>query len=147
MLSKTKNRKNKTIKYLCQFQMFLSYGFFGILSTAINIALYSFLVHVVKLDFLISNGLAWTGAFLFAYYTNSKFVFGYKPFTSSKSLTRFIKFLQGRIFTGFLDMFLMWFMVKKLFLNDTSSKIVVNILVILLNYIISKLFIFKGEHK
>ena len=121
------------------------YGIFGVLTTAINILTYEFLTHRLTINFLLSNALAWILAFVFAYYTNSKFVFGCRPFWEKDSLKRFLNFLNSRVFTGILDMLLMWLLVDLMRINDSVSKIGVNIVVIALNYLMSKFWVFKGE--
>lgn len=121
------------------------YAIFGCLTTVLNIVVYFILTHIFIFNFMFSNALAWMIAFIFAYYTNSKFVFSYLPFFSEGCLRRFIKFFNSRIFTGVLDMFLMWFFVGDLKINDSISKFVVNVIVIILNYVMSKFLIFKGE--
>lgn len=132
-------------KLILKYKETILYGIFGVLTTAINIISYYCLTNFIRIDFLISNALAWIMAFIFAYYTNSKYVFGYEAFGTKGSLQRFGKFFNSRIFTGVLDMLLMWFFVEIVLLNDSASKIIVNVLVIILNYVMSKFLIFKGE--
>lgn len=125
-----------------KYKELINYGIFGVLTTLINIISYQILTHWIHVPFMISNAFAWILGFVFAYYTNSKFVFGYQPFLRG-SLKRFIKFFHSRILTGILDMFLMWLMVDGFLLNDSIAKLVVNVLVIILNYLMSKFLIFK----
>lgn len=137
--------KKKLLEYISKYNELILYGLFGGLTTIINILTYYFLVHGVNIPFMISNAIAWIFAFIFAYYTNSKYVFNYKPFSEKDSIKRLVKFLNSRMFTGLLDMLLMWILVKKLIINDSASKVIVNIIVIVLNYVMSKYLIFKGE--
>ena len=132
-------------QHLEKYKELIVYGVCGAMATLINILAYQFLAHIVSMNYLAANALAWILAFLFAYYSNSRYVFGYSPFRGAGCGWRFLKFFGGRIFTGLLDMVLMWLLVDKLVWNDSWSKIAVNILVIILNYIMSKLLIFKGE--
>lgn len=131
--------------YILRYRELLAYGVFGGLTTLINIVMYLILTHGLNLNYMVSNAFAWIVAFIFAYYTNSKFVFNYEPLFSAGCLQRFVKFFNSRIFTGMLDMFLMWLFVGKLMTNDSISKFLVNVIVIILNYVMSKYLIFKGE--
>ena len=131
--------------YILRYRELLTYGIFGGLTTLINIVMYLILTHGLNLNYMVSNAFAWIVAFVFAYYTNSKFVFNFEPLFSAGCLQRFFKFFNSRIFTGMLDMFLMWFFVGKLTTNDSISKFLVNVIVIILNYVMSKYLIFKGE--
>ena len=60
-------------------------------------------------------------------------------------MKEFVGFLSARLATGILDTVLMWFFVSVISLDDTLSKIIINILVIIINYVASKFFIFKKE--
>ena len=60
-------------------------------------------------------------------------------------MKEFFGFLSARLATGILDTVLMWFFVSVISLDDTLSKIIINILVIIINYIASKFFIFKKD--
>ena len=60
-------------------------------------------------------------------------------------MKEFVGFLSARLATGILDTILMWLFVSVISLDDTLSKIIINILVIIINYIASKFFIFKKE--
>lgn len=123
------------------------YGICGVLATLVNIVSYDILVHVLGVDYLLSNALAWILAFLFAYVSNSRLVFGYPALKGDGWRSRFIKFLGARAFTGVLDMALMWLLVGRMALPDTWCKVGVNVLVIILNYLMSKLYVFKGAKR
>lgn len=130
-----------------RYRELIVYGVCGILATLVNIISYYLLAHLAGIDYLLANALAWALAFLFAYYSNSRWVFRYPAFNGEGWTGRFAKFLGARAFTGVLDMALMWLMVDRLLWDDSWSKVAVNILVIILNYVMSKLYIFKGEKR
>lgn len=113
------------------------YLIFGILTVTVNIASYRILS--LWLDTLPANTLAFFIAVLFAYYTNTRFVFQV-PFTKKN----FLQFMTMRIGTIFLDdggmlLLLAWGW------NDLFAKCVVNAVIIALNYLFSKLFIFRNK--
>jgi cell wall teichoic acid glycosylation protein gtcA len=122
------------------------YAVFGVGATVINIVSYSVLANAFgKKYFLIANIIAWILAFIFAFITNKLFVFESKSWEAQIAMKEFVGFLSARLATGILDTVLMWLFVSVISLDDTLSKIIINILVIIINYIASKFFIFKKE--
>lgn len=137
--------KDKTATKANKIKELILYGFFGAATTAINIFSYIFFTRICRLPYTLSNGLAWGIGVVFAYYTNSKFVFGQIPIGAPESQKQFIKFIESRVLTGVIDMLLMIWMVSAVNLDDRISKIFINIIVIVLNYVFSKIWIFKKE--
>nr|WP_298052129.1 GtrA family protein [uncultured Lachnoanaerobaculum sp.] len=122
------------------------YGVFGVGATVINIVSYRVLANTFgKKYFLIANIIAWILAFIFAFITNKLFVFESRSWETQIAMKEFVGFLSARLATGILDTVLMWLFVSIISLDDTLSKIIINILVIIINYIASKFFIFKKE--
>ena len=122
------------------------YAAFGVGATVINIVSYRVLANTFgKKYFLIANIIAWILAFIFAFITNKLFVFESKSWEAQIAMKEFVGFLSARLATGILDTVLMWVFVSIISLDDTLSKIIINILVIIINYIASKFFIFKKE--
>ena len=117
------------------------YGIFGVLTTVINIFVYWLCTRVFSWPVVISTVIAWVIAFLFAYWSNRKFVFNSK---NPDILKEFTEFFSCRIATGILDVIIMYIFVDVLGFYDVIIKTASNILVVILNYIASKLFIFKG---
>lgn len=128
----------------------VSYVFFGILTTVINILLaivsyrilYKILLPIAAN--LLSNVIAWTGAVIFAFYVNRRFVF--QSHTHGKQAWREgILFLGARLFSFVMDAIGMVVLVDLLSFPYGVSKIVMNIIVLILNYIFSKRIIFRSE--
>ena len=120
----------------------ISYLIFGILTTLVNIMVYTFCNDVLQIQYLISNAIAWIVSVLFAYLTNRKYVF---ESHNSSIINELVKFIGARVSTGIMDMLLMWLFVDVLSMQSMISKIIVNVVVVILNYIFSKLFIFQEE--
>ena len=118
------------------------YLLFGGLTTLINIIVY-YVGSLAGLTTAIANLIANIVSILFAYVTNKKFVFESKATTKKENWAEFVKFISARIATFVMDMILMVLLVDVLHLNNLLCKILVNILVIVLNYVFSKIFIFK----
>ena len=106
----------------------------------VNIAVYFLFEDVLGVNYLISNIVAWFFSVLFAYITNRIWVFESK---SPDILKEMSLFFGGRIFSGVVDTALMYLFIDVMMIGDAISKIVVQIIVIVLNYIFSKLIVFK----
>lgn len=132
--------KDKIILLLRQYREIIAYLIFGVLTTLVNIVVYFVANNLLSINYLISNFLAWFISVLFAYITNRAYVF---ESTSSQFIKEAIKFFGSRLTTGLIDMVLMWLLVSFTPINDILIKTLVNIIVIVLNYIFSKLFVFK----
>lgn len=120
-----------------------NYLVFGVLTTLVNILSYALLTRVLAFDFKAATTIAWILAVLFAFFTNKVYVFGSRDkdlITVSKELGSFLLF---RLLSYILDIFSMVFLVQFLLADDLIAKILANILVIVFNYLASKLFVFK----
>ena len=113
----------------------LRYLIFGMLTVAVNIAAYHLLTSLFLP--LVSNTIAFFIAVLFAYWTNSMFVF-----RTGCSWRSFFQFMLMRIGTLVIDNGGMWLMLSAGW-NDLFAKCIVNVLIIVVNYLASKLFIFR----
>ena len=115
------------------------YLFFGGLTTLINIIIYKSLVFF-NIDYIVANIIAWIISVIFAFITNKYYVFNKK---NTNLIKEFIKFISSRLGTGLLDLFFMFLTVSIFNFDDFIMKILSNIIVIILNYILSKFIVFK----
>ena len=120
----------------------LLYLFFGGCTTLINILSFA-LFRFFRVGTYISNGIAWVIAVLFAFITNKLFVFESKGKTKKETCREGIFFFGFRLLSLVIDMGIMYVLIDVLNCHDILSKIISNIIVIILNYVFSKLFIFK----
>ena len=130
-----------------KYKEIINYLIFGVLTTVVSLATYyicvfTFLNPENPVELQIANIISWIFAVLFAYVTNRKYVFESKE---KNLIKEGIKFSGSRLITLFLDMLVMWLGVTVLKFSDTIIKIVSQVLIIIGNYIISKLFVFKKE--
>lgn len=121
----------------------LAYLFFGVCTTAINVAAYWVMTCIFKYPNIPSTIVAWVVAVFFAYLTNRRWVFHSEATGATAILKETVMFYICRIATGFVDLGSMWFFVDILKLNGVVMKFMTNILVIVLNFIASKMIIFK----
>ena len=131
-------------KLLIKHKEKILYLIFGGLTTLICLVTYYVVTNTIlnpniALELQIANILSWIIGFLFAYFTNRKYVFESKNAKGKE----FFKFLASRIFTLLLDMLIMYIFVTVLKFNNIIIKIVSQIVVILTNYILSKIVVFK----
>lgn len=120
------------------------YLFFGAFTTLVNIVSYLFFTRVISFNFMVANA-AWILAVLFAYVTNKFFVFESKRIELRFLFKEFFSFVSFRLLSGVIEMVIMYIMIDLLFVNDIIVKVFTNIVVIVLNYLFSKMIIFKNK--
>lgn len=121
----------------------LLYLFFGGLTTLVSIGSFILFDTVLGIHALLANILSWVCAVSFAYVTNRIWVFSSKA-TGKAAVQEGISFVSGRLLTlGFEELVLLIF-VQLLALNSTLIKVLAQLGVLILNYAISKLFVFKS---
>lgn len=131
-------KKNKEI---------IMYLIFGVLTTLVNIGTYTISTRIFQIDVYPSNVIAWIFSVLFAYLTNRKYVFNSKANGIKEISKEIFSFYICRVATFLIDMLIMYLMVDMMKIDDLVSKVVVNVVVIILNYIFSKLIIFRKNTK
>ena len=121
----------------------ISYLFFGVLTTIVNYVAYWAFTRVLGMSVAVATFWAWALAVLFAFVTNKIWVFHSQTRTLKAFFTELAAFVAARVFSGILDVALMWLFADKMGLPDMWVKLALNVLVTVLNYIFSKLWIFK----
>jgi len=132
------------IKKVCTKEVIL-YIVFGVLTTLVSLVTYklcvvTFLNAENALQLQIANIIAWIVSVTFAYVTNRKFVFESK---NSNKLQEASKFVTSRIATLLMDMLIMFIGVTLLKFNDGIIKLISQVVIIVANYVFSKIFVFK----
>lgn len=126
-----------------KYKSIVFYAIFGVLTTIINVVVYWLLVHLVEFDVLFGTVIAWIAAVSFAYVTNRKWVFYSEVYTTMKIVKEIMAFFTCRITTGVIDFTCMFIFVEVFHFNDIIIKVVANVLVIILNYVASRLIVFR----
>lgn len=138
--------KMETIKALWnKYKEIINYLIFGVLTTVVNYVSYLILAKVCNVDYMVSTVVAQIISILFAYVTNKLFVFQTKGLSKKEFFKEMFSFFGFRILSLFLDMGFMYLFVDVLHLNDVIMKLVSNVLIVIANYIFSKLFVFKKK--
>lgn len=127
---------------LLKYKEVIMYLIFGVLTTVVNIVVYYMMADMLQVHYMISNIVAWFLSVLFAYITNRKYVF---ESMSNEIIKEMVSFFGARLATGIMDMAFMWIFVGLGLLPDFVAKVITNVIVIIANYILSKLVVFKGE--
>ena len=118
------------------------YVIFGILTTIVDFVAFGILYYTFNIGGIISNTIAWVLAVAFAFITNKLFVFESKSFQSKKLIKEIISFVSSRVITLLLtNLFLLC--ARFLGTNMMFAKALISVVVIILNYVFSKLFVFK----
>lgn len=133
------------IKKICTREVIL-YIVFGVLTTCVNIISFMILSSVFNIEENLASNIGIVLAVLFAYFTNRKLVFNSTASTFSEQLKEFGKFILGRAFTmvvesaGFYTLFTI---LSITYMDGLVSKLIISVIVIILNFFISKFFAFK----
>ena len=145
-----KKIKNLFIKY----KEIISYLFWGGMTTLVSWGSYSLFVYLLPESgyrVALANTLSWIAAVLFAFVTNKMWVFGSKSWEPSLVVRELWKFVASRLVTGVIENVGVPLLVKiglnqKLFgIDGLPAKIIISVVVVILNYIFSKLLVFKNK--
>ena len=126
----------------------ISYLIVGVLTTVVSLGSYCICVHTFLdpndgFQLQAANVISWICAVTFAYFTNRKVVFQSKE---KNILVEAIKFYASRLGTLGMEMLVMFILVTLIGLNDTAGKFIAQVIVMIANYFISKIFVFRKKH-
>ena len=123
----------------------ISYLFFGVLTTVVNFVVYFACTDGLHINYLAATAVSWVAAVLFAYVTNRKWVFESKVRGFMPILREMAVFVGCRVFSGVMDMGIMFFSVDMIGISDRIAKFITQVAVVVLNYIFSKIIIFRKK--
>ena len=121
----------------------VSYLFAGVATTLVNYFVYWFATRVLGLSTMPGTWFAWFVAVLFGYWVNKTFVFRTHCESLAALAREALSFFSMRLASLGVETVLMWLTVEVLHWPDLVMKLIINIVVIILNYVFSKLFIFR----
>ncbi|MEG1926104.1 MAG: GtrA family protein [Ruthenibacterium sp.] len=128
-----------------QYKAIILYVFFGGLTTLVNWIVYFALTRANIATLVVSNVIAWAVSVVFAYITNKRYVFESKTSGSAELCKELISFVASRVFSGILDTALMVIFVDIFFVPDMLAKVIVGIVIVIANFVLSKLFVFRDK--
>ena len=123
----------------------LSYLFFGVLTTAVNYLVYLPCYNLWGLSGTVSNVIAWVFAVAFAYVTNKPFVFRSHDWSAKTVIPELTKFVGCRLGSGGLETLIILVTVDLLGWNGNVMKLLTSVIVIVVNYVASKLLVFRKK--
>ena len=131
------------LELLRKYQDVLSYLFFGVLTTVVNFLVYYPLTNLLGMNATLANVIAWAVSVAFAFVTNKPFVFKSYDWSASVVVQELTLFVGTRIGSGALETAMIFLLVDCLSLDGNIIKIAVSVLVVVINYIGSKLLVFR----
>lgn len=134
---------NKLRNFCCKHKDILIYLFFGGLTTVVNYLVYLPLYNFLHFSGVVSNILAWCVAVIFAFLTNKPFVFRSHDWSPKTVIPELGKFVGCRIGSGALETGIIWITVDYMQWDGNLMKIVTAVIVVILNYVGSKLLVFR----
>ena len=123
----------------------LSYLFFGVLTTVVNYLIYLPVYNFCGFSAALSNMIAWVVAVIFAFLTNKPFVFKSNDWSAKTVVPELTKFVSCRIASGVLETVILFLAVDCMNWNGNIWKLVTQVLVIIINYVGSKLLVFRKK--
>ena len=130
--------------FLCYNNRVLRYIFYGGLTTLVNLGVYALSRWIFQIPVLPANVVSASAAILFAYFTNSRFVFETKASGVREHFSEFIRFVGARLSTMFIEVFGVTWMAEGLHMNDMAAKVIILVIVLALNYVFSKFLVFTS---
>ncbi|WP_277630999.1 GtrA family protein [Atopococcus tabaci] len=127
-----------------RYQEMVDYVLFGVATTVVNIVVFFLLDTVIGIPYLVANAIAIIASILFAFYTNKKYVFKTHTPTFKAAFREFYLFVGFRLVSGLFDMLSMWILVDVLSFGTNTAKIATQFIIVAVNYLSSKFFVFKG---
>lgn len=127
------------------------YLLFGVTTTLVNWCIYALVHDFFQIDMTLTNAFAWFGAVLYAFVTNKLFVFESKSMDPKLVLKECVTFFASRAFSGVFEIFLptalfaLGLNQPLIGLDGGVAKALVSILVIVMNYILSKFLVFRKK--
>ena len=137
----------KLLGLIKKYEEVISYLFFGGLTTLVNYIVYLPCYNLLHMSGALSNAIAWVAAVAFAYLTNKPFVFKSHDWSRKTVIPELTKFVGCRIGSGLAETAIIFVTVDCLLWNGNVIKLITSVLVVVLNYIASKLLVFRKSER
>ena len=136
---------NKIRELMVKYWDIISYLFFGVCTTIVNYIIYLPCYNLLGISATVSNMIAWVVAVAFAYLTNKPFVFKSYDWSKETVIPELTRFVGCRIGSGAAETLILFLAVDLLGWNGNIWKLVTQVMVVILNYIGSKLLVFTKK--
>lgn len=134
---------NKIKLMIKKYREIIMYVFIGICTTLVNLITYTVMYKLLGFSINISNITSIAVAIIFAYFTNKIFVFDSKDNTFKTLFSEGIKFISARLFTMLIEVYGVYLLVVINGEDEFLGKIKVQVIILVLNYVMSKFIVFK----
>ena len=131
------------VKLLKKYESVVTYLFFGVMTTLVNFLVYYPLTNLMGVNATVANVIAWAISVAFAFLTNKPFVFKSHDWSASVVVSELTKFIGTRLGSGLLETAAIFLLVDLMKLDGNIIKIAVSVLVVIINYVGSKLLVFR----
>lgn len=142
-----KNLWNRLVSLYRRYQEGIDYLFWGGAAFLLSMVLFYIFANVLLIEEQISNVITWIICVIFAYLTNRTFVFRSKTSGKKAVMKEFADFTTARLATLILENIVLFVCIDLFFWNNMIAKLLGQFLVIVSNYVLSKLWIFKKKEK
>ena len=123
----------------------VSYVFWGVMTTLVNYAAYFLLRSILHVPLVSTNTAAWAVSVLFAYFVNKLFVFESKSWAWRVAVRELWQMTASRLVSLGLETGILWLFVEELRCSEVIVKLCANVLVVVVNYVLSKFIIFRKK--
>ena len=124
------------------------YIIFGVLTTVVNFIAFYLFNDLLKIHYFWANAMAWVVAVAFAFVTNKQFVFESRSWELKTTLREAVGFTGGRVLSLLLEQGGLLLFVELMHMKEMIAKIILAVVVVIVNYIFSKLWVFvKKDQK
>ncbi|MCD8212054.1 MAG: GtrA family protein [Oscillospiraceae bacterium] len=130
-----------------KYREIIMYLVFGVLTFLVSVLTYALFNVGFQLNELIANVISWIFAVTFAYITNRIWVFQSRAYGARNVILEILRFFGGRVFTLIVEELILYIFITRMGYNSMLVKIAAQVIVIVLNYIISKLFVFRKKRR
>ena len=134
----------KVKEFFVKYKEIILYLVFGVLTTAVSIGTFA-LTELVGIHELVGNIISWVVSVTFAFFTNRIWVFDAKTDSTKSFFVQFVLFYLSRIATFLVEELIIFVCVTLLHFNPMVIKIIAQVIVIVLNFVVSKLVVFRKK--
>ena len=132
-------------KLFRKYRQLCSYVFWGTGTTIVNYGVYFLCTELLQIHYLTSNVIAWTISVIYAFIVNKLLVFASKSWKPEIALKELFQFVSARLLSGILETALLFIFVDFFHISDAITKILASIIIVIINYFVSKRLIFKNR--
>ena len=137
--------KEKIRELFLRYYDLIMYLIFGVMTTAVNYLVYLPCYNLFGLSASVSNMISWVVSVAFAFLTNKPFVFRSHDWSAKVVWPELVKFVGCRVGSGVMETVILFVTVDTLRWNGNIWKLVTSVLVVVVNYVGSKLLVFRNK--